>query len=264
MNFIDDAAAANHRLWEEEVRKECGYTTPWLDLDVATLRRYVEKGPGSTFSRLDTLCPTALLREVAGKDVLCLASGGGQQSAVFALLGANVTVVDLSEGQLRGDQIAADHYGYSVTLIQADMRDLSCLGTGSFDLVYQSESLAYVPDVHAVYTEVARVLRPHGHYRVSHAQPAVFAVEWQDGRYSITEPYAESVKRRPDGGIEFRHCLSEILNGLLSAGFVIESLHEAPYYRQTAPQVTPGSWLHQQRYVAGDFAIVARKRSDNR
>lgn len=259
MDFIDAAAEANHRLWEEEARRGCGYTTPWLDLDVAALHRYIERGPGLTFSKLDTLYPTALLRDVAGKHVLCLASGGGQQSAVFALLGAKVTVVDLSESQLRGDRIAADHYGYSVTLIQADMRDLSCLGTDSFDLVYQPGSLPYVPDVHPVYTEVARVLRPHGRYRVTHGPPTAFAVEWQDGRYCITKPYAERVTQRPDGGIEFRHYLSDIFNGLLSAGFLIESLHEAPYYRQTAPQVTPGSWSHQERYVAGEFAIVARK-----
>lgn len=38
--------------------------------------------------------PAGLLADIDGKDVLCLASGGGQQSAVFSLLGAKVTVVD--------------------------------------------------------------------------------------------------------------------------------------------------------------------------
>ena len=40
-------------------------------------------------------------------DVLCLAAGGGQQSVAFALLGANVTVFDLSETQLEHDRLAA-------------------------------------------------------------------------------------------------------------------------------------------------------------
>ena len=35
--------------------------------------------------------------------VLCLACGGGQQSVALALLNANVTVFDLSEGQLDRD-----------------------------------------------------------------------------------------------------------------------------------------------------------------
>ena len=81
--------------------------------------------------------PPESLLGVKGKDVLCLASGGGQQSAVFGLLGANVTVVDLSQGQLDGDKTAAKHYGYSIQTVQADMRDLSCLSSDSFDLVHQ-------------------------------------------------------------------------------------------------------------------------------
>jgi len=36
--------------------------------------------------------------------VLCLASGGEQQSAIFGLLGADVTVLDLCAQQLAGDR----------------------------------------------------------------------------------------------------------------------------------------------------------------
>jgi 2-polyprenyl-3-methyl-5-hydroxy-6-metoxy-1,4-benzoquinol methylase len=48
---------------------------------------------------------------VKGKDVLCLASSGGQQSAAFGVLGANVTVFDLSENMLKKDVATAKHYG---------------------------------------------------------------------------------------------------------------------------------------------------------
>ena len=46
---------------------------------------------------------------------------------VFALLGAYVTVVDLSGRQLGMDKKAAEHYGYQIELIHSDMQDLSDL-----------------------------------------------------------------------------------------------------------------------------------------
>lgn len=82
---------------------------------------------------------------MVGKAVLCLAAGGGQQTAVFGLLGANMTVVDLTEGQLAGDETAAAHYGYPITTVQADMRDLSALPQQAFDRVFQADSTASVP-----------------------------------------------------------------------------------------------------------------------
>jgi len=45
MNIRDEVAIANQELWEDEVRKGCGYTIPWLDLDVSILRQYIEGNP---------------------------------------------------------------------------------------------------------------------------------------------------------------------------------------------------------------------------
>jgi 2-polyprenyl-3-methyl-5-hydroxy-6-metoxy-1,4-benzoquinol methylase len=53
-----------------------------LQLDTASARACID--------------PDGWLGALDGLRVLCLASGGGQQSAAFALLGAQVTVVDLS------------------------------------------------------------------------------------------------------------------------------------------------------------------------
>src|SRR5262245_23156302 len=187
-----------------------------------------------------------VLAGVAGKEVLCLASGGRQQSAVFGLLGARVTVVDLAEGLLVDDQKAAAHYGYNVTTLKGDMRDLSCVPDASFDMVYQGPSMGYIPDVRQVYSQVARVLRPGGVYRVDCQQPAVFSVAWNGEAYCITRPYAETTHRRADGAIEFRHYLSDIFDGLLEVGLSIEQVHEEAHSQRHVPQAHPGSWTHQQ------------------
>ena len=97
------------RRWEALVEAEALFTRPWLDLDRRSARE-----------RLD---PWGMLGDLTGARMCsCLASGGGQQSVAFALLGASVTVLDISEGQLRQDRLAAAHYGVEVTVRQGDMR----------------------------------------------------------------------------------------------------------------------------------------------
>ena len=261
MSQHDEIATANKQHWEKMAREGCGFTRPWLDLDPALIRRYTSGKLARPPEPLDEMVPASLLAGVQGKDVLCLASGGGQQSAVFALLGARVTVVDLAQGQLDGDRAAAAHYGYPVTTILADMRDLSCIDAGSFDLVYQAPSMAYVPDVRPVYAGVARLLRPGGLYRVEFTNPATEFVDcddWDGEGYRITRPYAERVRHRADGAIEFRHYLRDIFNGLLGVGLSIQHVQETRDCDQPDGQAHPGSWTHWQTYVTG-FAIVARK-----
>jgi SAM-dependent methyltransferase len=187
MAINDEVAIANQRLWEAEVKKGCGYTIPWLDLDISLLRQYADGELDVLPEPLTCIFPASVFADVVGRDVLCLASGGGQQSAVFGLLGARVTVVDLAKGQLEGDRVAAAHYGYEVTAIHADMRDLSCLPGSAFDLVYGT-ALCYIPDVHQVYAGVARVLRVGGLFRVDTGQPAVHFVAWDGAGYRITKP----------------------------------------------------------------------------
>jgi SAM-dependent methyltransferase len=259
MSSRDEAAIANQQLWENEVRKGCGYTVPWLDLDVSVLRRYADGQLEYLPEPMTCIFPHDVLADVEGKDVLCLASGGGQQSAVFGLLGARVTVVDFIEGQLEGDRRAAGHYGYEVTAIRADMRDLSCLSDGTFDLVFQANSTAYIPDLGPVYSEVARVLRPKGVYRVVHGNPATFVMAWENGTYNVAVPYGERVEHRDDGGIEFRHYMDDIFNGLIDAGFSIRHVYEEPYARQADIDAPAGSWNHERAYVAGGFIVVARR-----
>ena len=259
MGIEDEAAEANRRLWESEVEKGCGYTTPWLDLDAEVLRRFAAGELEPVPEPLADLYPGEIFRDVEGERVLCLASGGGQQSAVFGLLGARVAVVDFAEGQLEGDRRAARHYGYEVEAVRADMRDLSRFERGAFRRVYQAESLAYVPSAREVYRQVARVLEPGGLYRVPCNQPVAFATAWDGEGYRIETPYAERIQRRDDGGIEFRHDMSELLGGLVESGFRIERVTEAPYAGRLDPRDPPGSWNHERAFVGGAFAVIARR-----
>jgi len=103
---MDELAQYNKARWEELAQSNVPYSRPWLDLDESSARTRVD--------------PHGMLKDVAGKEVLCLAAGGGQQSAAFGLLGARVTVLDLSETQLERDRMAAKHYGLQIQTVQGD------------------------------------------------------------------------------------------------------------------------------------------------
>src|SRR5689334_19273640 len=97
---MDDVARYNIERWNALAGANALFTRPALDLDSASARRMLD--------------PEGRLGEIAGSDVLCLAGGGGQQSAAFALLGANVTVVDLAEAQVQRDRDVAKHLNFNI------------------------------------------------------------------------------------------------------------------------------------------------------
>ena len=118
---MGDLAQHTRERWNGLAAAGVQYSRPWLDLDQATARARVD--------------PLGLLGDLAGKRVLCLAAGGGQQSAAFGMLGADVTVFDLSDEMLARDREAAEHYGLKPRLIQGDAQDLSALADQAFDFV---------------------------------------------------------------------------------------------------------------------------------
>jgi len=243
---VDDIARFNQERWEELARERVGFSRPALDLDEASARRMVD--------------PEGMMGEVAGRDVLCLAGGGGQQSAAFALLGAHVTVLDLCATQLERDRQAAEHYGFSVATIQGDMRDLSCFAHDAFDLIWHAHSLNFVPDTGPVFDEVARVLRTGGLYRLQCTNPFIHGLwdaEWDgtgyplgqryvDGAEVVGDPYWEfdrgdGTRARVLGPREFRHGLATLVNGLIRRGFRLLGTWEDI---GGDPSARPGSWAH--------------------
>lgn len=224
------------------------FTRPNLNLDVVSAREMLD--------------PEGRLGTLAGKDVLCLACGGGQQSVAFALLGANVTVFDLSQVQLRRDAEAATHYGVNIKIVQGDMRDLSCFDKTSFDIVYQAYSLGFVPDVSTVFQQAASVLRAGGIYYFHCANPFFIGLserDWNDEGYTLRHPYLDGAEityedqdwvydRKKTGEPiklprEYRHTLSTLIGGLVEQSFMI--LHVSDY-TDLYPDLKaePGTWNH--------------------
>jgi SAM-dependent methyltransferase len=207
-----------------------------------------------------------LPRSVDGLDVLCLASAGGWQAILYAAAGARVTVADISPSMLQLDEREAARRGLSVRLVEASMDDLAPLGAASFDIVHQPVSTCYVPDVTAVYREVARVLRASGLYVSQHKQPASLQVTHRDAkdRYVLGLEYAQDGplpvvpdrSYRESGAVEFLHTWSALVGGLCQAGFAIEDLVEPS---RADDQAAVGEIGHRARYVPPYVRIKARR-----
>lgn len=203
---------------------------------------------------------------VQGLDVLCLASGGGWQSILYATAGANVTVVDLSSGMLRLDDREAARRNLSVRTIQTSMDDLSMLRDESFDIVHQPVSTCYVPDIAAVYREISRVLRDGGLYISQHKQPTSLQLVGRDlrDRYIIgIEYYTQGPlprtgddSYRETGAVEYLHRWDQLVGELCRSGFVLEDFREPCRADHDAP---PGHYGHRGRYVAPYVRLKARR-----
>ena len=241
---MDEIARYNRDRWRKLVAANAVYTQPALDLDAAAARRWLD--PDGRLGSLDAV------------PVLVLAGAGGRQSIAFALLGAQVTVLDLSAEQLDRDRSVAASRELSVEAVEGDMRDLSAFDPGAFAVVWQPYSITLVPDPLAVFTQVARVTRAGGTYCVQVANPYFVGVSERDfsgAGYVVRLPYVQGAlieSADPDwvaGGRvtqparEYRHTLAALANGLIESGFTITHVDEGV---DSHPDMAaaPGSWDH--------------------
>lgn len=245
----------NRRVWDKMVRNKDRFTSTAKEEDF--------RDPLKTVDGLGWLGG-----DIRGRDVLCLAAGGGRQSALYAAAGGKVTVVDISPAMLELDREVAAHRKLDVHTVEASM-DALPFAANAFDIVIHPVSTCYLPDIVAVYREVARVTRPHGIYISQHKQPTSLQADLEAtaNGYELLEPYyregplpaAKPSRLRETGAMEFLHRWEELIGGLCRCGFVIEDLIEPKHAKPTEP---PGSFGHRCAYIAPYVRIKARRNAE--
>lgn len=184
--------------------------------------------------------PREWFGEVKGKDILCLASGGGQQAPVLAAAGARVTSFDNSAKQLEMDKFVAERDNLQIRLEKGDAADLSRFADESFDLIFHPCSNCFMPVLEPIWRECFRVLRPGGSILVGFTKPEVYIfdskAEEEEGvlRVKNSLPYsnlklneAEQAEILASGRpLEFSHTLEEQIGGQIAQGFVITGFYE--------------------------------------
>lgn len=268
-----DTTKFNEKKWDELVRSDVPCSRPNFKLTPKDAKENLDKD--------------GVFGNLKGKNVLCLASGGGQQSIGFALLGANVSVVDFSAEQLEKDRIASKRLSFVIRIVKSDMRDLSMFKSSEFDVIYQPYSINYIPKVNKLFDEVARVIKPGGVYHLMFHNPFIYG-SWKDGcwggewnkdelwkgrGYPIWQPYKDGYKVKTvdqtwnfttvrgkkikvKSPQEFNHTLSTIMNGLISRGFNVIKFDE---YKNGEFKSKPGTWDHYVSCAAPWLYLWAKK-----
>jgi len=168
--------------------------------------------------------------------VLCLASGGGWQSILYAVAGADVTVVDISDSMLALDEREAKRRGLNVRTLRASMDDLRELDDEAFDIVHQPVSTCYIPDLVPLYAEIARVLKDDGVYISQHKQPTSLQISHRNERHQFVVgveyyhdgplPKQIDTSYRESGATEYLHRLEDLIGGLCRSNMALEDLRE--------------------------------------
>ncbi|MBR5667704.1 MAG: class I SAM-dependent methyltransferase [Lachnospiraceae bacterium] len=232
MDFLKE----NSKIWDERSANADRWSVPVSSEEVALARQ----GQWSIL-----LTPTKPVprdwfpKELAGKNVLCLASGGGQQGPIMAATGASVTVFDNSRTQLDKDLYVAERDGLKITTVQGNMQDLSSFSDESFDLVINPWSNSYIDNVLPVWKECARILKKGGILIAgfSNGVECIFdPVKFEQGVLSVEYklPYADvdhldnpGIKRIAEAeGYIWGHTLTDQIGGQIDAGFAIVGFYE--------------------------------------
>ncbi len=169
---------------------------------------------------------TELVGDVAGREVLSLACGQGQDARLLAQLGATVTGVDLSEEMLRHAQRHEARERRGIAYVRGNAQELAAFADRSFDGVVCHMALMDIPDLAAATASVARVLRPSGWFVFSIVHPCY------DGHVAIVTDYLLDHRYRklvpPDWlpAHAYHRPLGTYVGELAGAGFRLERLVE--------------------------------------
>lgn len=232
-----DFLSHNRAAWDQQAREQQAWSRP-VSHELIRAARHGDWELHITPKPLSK----AWLGDIVGKNILCLASAGGQQAPVLAAAGANVTVFDLSDQQLQQDRMVAEREGLQLKTVQGDMCDLQAFQDAEFDLIIQPISNLYVADVEAVWRECYRVLKPQGVLIASFYNPVVFIAD-RNPEYAkqglihpiYKLPYSDiqdlsaaalNAKLQAGEAVVFGHSLTDLIQGQLAAGFFIQSFYE--------------------------------------
>jgi len=215
----------------------CRWSTP---VEAAVIEQ-AQAGKWQVILTPNKSVPKDWLPDLNSLNLLCLASGGGQQVPIFAAAGAQVTSFDNSDVQLEKDQLVADQHGLTIRTVQGDMADLSIFEDQSFDLIFHPVSNAFVPDVLPIWKECHRVLKPGGTMLSGFMNPVFFLFDHEHGeetgelivKYSLPYSDLESLPEEQledqieaNLSLEYSHSLEDQIGGQNQAGFMIAGLYE--------------------------------------
>lgn len=230
----DNYTEVNSKAWDMWGENGCEWSRP------ISHEEYIKakNGEWGVYLTPTIFVPKQWFLPFEGSKLLGLASGGGQQMPIFSALGAECTVFDYSDSQLKNEKIVSEREGYQINIVKGDMTKRLPFDDNSFDMIFHPISNCYIEDVYHVWRECFRVLKKGGVLLAGMDNGMNFLFD-DDGTLPLTvanklpfnplknasdEEYNSIVDNYE--GIQFSHSLEEQLGGQLKAGLVLTDLYE--------------------------------------
>ena len=216
----------NARAWDRWVEEGIEWGKP---IDHETYLA-AQKGDWSVLLTPSTPVPRAWFPDLRGKQVLGLASGGGQQMPIFAACGARCTIFDYSLRQLESERLVAAREGYEIEIVRGDMTLPIPFQNERFDFIFHPVSNCYIEDVQHVWNECYRMLKPGGILLAGLDNGMNFLIDDVSDPPKIIHRLPFNPLKNPeqmeelirdDAGVQFSHTAGEQLGGQLRAGLVL-------------------------------------------
>lgn len=202
----------------------------------------------------------AYLENVEGKKIANLCGSNGRKAVPLALLGAEVTIFDISKENERYAMELAYYANTYINYIVRDVYEIDLQIYGeTFDILYlEGGILHYFHDIDHFMSLLSSLLKKDGTIILSDYHPllkclnedftlrqAYFDTELQTGDIAYKQFFPEEEQEDfPDVSIRF-YTLSEIINSLITAELKLERFDE---HR---------GW--QKENIPWEFTIIARK-----
>jgi len=266
---MDEHLQANQKLWDQwtiEHEKSSFY-------DLAGFRAGKDRLRSIELSELG---------DVTGKSLLHLQCHFGLDTLAWARRGAIVTGVDFSEKSIALARSLSQELAIPAQFYCTDIYRLPSVLSGDYDIVFTSYGvLHWLRELRRWGEIIAHFLKPGGIFYIVEDHPffRVFTTQGES-ELKVDNPYffsetpekvemAGSYATEDQGDMAtfyiWNHSLGEVLNALISAGLVIEYLHEFPYAaRAKFPFMEKGSdgWWRlpaQHGMIPFLFSLQARK-----
>ena len=216
--------------------------------NAAVWARHVGKGYDVYRLYLNNPNLLKLIGEVRGKKMLDAGCGEGYNTRILARQGALMTGIDISKEMIGYARAAEEGESLGIRFEITSYTDLSMFPSGSFDAVVSFMALMDGPDFKGAMKAIFRVLRPGGnlYFSISHPCFQTKGMGWlKDARgrtlkllqsdYFSKSHFVErwgfgaakGVEDEPPFSIAyFPRTLSEYVNQVIGAGFVLKKLQE--------------------------------------
>ena len=144
--------------------------------------------------------------------------------------------MDLSDSQLESERLVSAREGYAINIVKADMTQPFPFADNSFDVIFHPVSNVYIEDVHHVWQECYRVLKPGGVLLSGLDNGMNFLFVCDTVPLTVTNTLPFNPLKNPhqmaaliaeeNDSIQFSHTFEEQIGGQLKAGFMLTDAYE--------------------------------------